>query len=146
MISKKRKRNKIKKKMCSEIKKPLLIFKVYYKGMYIVYEPQAIKYIQDLDNYNENFYMGFLKNRYSKINKHLARHFVYYCECLSIPSPFLCSQIINHFLNSMISTNHEKGLEFQPIIPLILSLVQNLFFPKIFTTFCTFFPLPFFLE
>ena len=31
-------------------------------------------------------------------------------ECLSNPPPFLCSQIITPFLNSMISTNHEIGL------------------------------------
>ena len=50
--------------------------------------------------------------RYFKIDKHFARHFVYYVECLSSPPPFLCSQIIIPFLNSMISINQEKGLEF----------------------------------
>ena len=36
--------------------------------------------------------------RFFKIDKHLARHFVYYVECFSSPRPFLCSQIINFFL------------------------------------------------
>ena len=36
--------------------------------------------------------------RYSKIDQHLARHFLYYVERISSPPPFLCSQIITPFL------------------------------------------------
>ena len=46
-----------------------------------------------------------LYKRYSKIDQHLALHFMYNGVCLSSPPPFLCSQIITHFSNSMISTN-----------------------------------------
>ena len=53
---------------------------------------------------------------YFKIDQPLARHFVYYAQCLSSPPPFLCSLIITHFLNSMIFTNQEKGLEFELIV------------------------------
>ena len=53
---------------------------------------------------------------YFKIYHHLTQHFVYYVQCLSRPPPFLCIQIITIFLNSIISTNQEKGLEFQPIL------------------------------
>ena len=54
--------------------------------------------------------------RYFKIDQHLARHFVYYVECLSSPSPFLSNQMITLFCDSMISTNQEKKLEFKPIV------------------------------
>ena len=53
---------------------------------------------------------------YCKIDQHLARHLVYYVEFLSNPPPFLCRQIITPFQNLIISTNHEKGLVFQPIV------------------------------
>ena len=56
-----------------------------------------------------------MRKRYFKIDQHLARHFVFYGECLS-NGGFLCSQNVTPFLNSMISTNNEKGLEFQPIV------------------------------
>ena len=46
--------------------------------------------------------------------KPLARHFVYNSECLS--NQYIPPTIINPFRNSIISTNHEKGLEFQPIV------------------------------
>ena len=36
-----------------------------------------------------------------------------YGKCLSYPLPFNATQIINPFLDSMISANHEKGEEFQ---------------------------------
>ena len=45
------------------------------------------------------------KDIFKYIDQHLARHFVYDVECLSSPPPFLCSQIITIFLNSMISIN-----------------------------------------
>ena len=54
--------------------------------------------------------------KYSKIYQHLAWHLEYYGACLPSPPPFLCSQIITPFLNSMISTNQETVLEFQPIV------------------------------
>ena len=46
-----------------------------------------------------------LEKRYSKIDQHLARYFKYNSGCLSSPPPFLCSQIITTFSNSIISTN-----------------------------------------
>ena len=51
-----------------------------------------------------------LKKKYSKLDQHLARHFKYNSGCLSIPPPFLCSQVITPFSNSMISTNKETEL------------------------------------
>ena len=48
--------------------------------------------------------------RYSKIDQHLARHFKYNGGCLSSPPPFLSSQIIIPFSNSMISNNQETSL------------------------------------
>ena len=55
-----------------------------------------------------------------------------------IPLPFYVSN--NYpFLNLMITTNHEKGLELQPIVkPLILALVQNLLLS--FNLFLVFIP------
>ena len=50
--------------------------------------------------------------RYFKIDLHLARYFMFYGACLSSPLLFLCSQKYNPFVNSMISTNQEIGLEF----------------------------------
>ena len=41
---------------------------------------------------------------------------MYYGECVSNTPPLLCSQIITPFLISMISTNYEKGLEYQTIV------------------------------
>ena len=55
----------------------------------------------------------------------------YYRELNSSTFP---SQIINPFLNSIISAYHEKEEKFQPImvkslyLPLTVSLVKNLFF------------------
>ena len=79
--------------------------------------------------FSENFEHNPLENthpfesinkRYLKVDQHLARHFVYFGECLSNPPLFLSSQIITPFLNSMIYTNHEKGFSFQrTLIPLI---------------------------
>ena len=48
--------------------------------------------------------------RYFKIDQHLARYFKYNGAGLSSPPPFLCSQIITPFSNSMISANQETGL------------------------------------
>ena len=45
------------------------------------------------------------KEKYSKIDQHLARHFKYNVAYLSSPPPFLYRQIITPFSNSMISTN-----------------------------------------
>ena len=57
--------------------------------------------------------------RYFKIDLHLARHFVYYVECFSSPPPFQCNKIITSFLNSIIYTNQEKGLEVKAIVKLL---------------------------
>ena len=56
------------------------------------------------------FIMIPLHKRYSKIDQHLSWHFKYNGGCLSSPPPFLWSQIITPFSNSMISTNQETGL------------------------------------
>ena len=40
------------------------------------------------------------------IEKQIGRHFVQYTKCLSIPLPFYATQIINPFLNQLISANH----------------------------------------
>ena len=53
--------------------------------------------------------------RYFKIDQHLAWHFVFYVECLSSLTPFICSQIITHFLNTMIFTNKEKKWNFKQL-------------------------------
>ena len=51
-----------------------------------------------------------LRKRYSIIDQHLARHFQYnVAGLLSLP-PFLCSQIITPFSNSMVSANQKTGL------------------------------------
>ena len=52
------------------------------------------------------------KKIYFKIDQHLVRYFVYYGSCLLNPNSLLCSQIITSFLNSIISTNQEKGFEY----------------------------------
>ena len=58
---------------------------------------------------NQNMHVGICPQKiYFKIDQHLARHFVYYVEYLSSHPPFLCSQIIPFFLNSMICTNQKK--------------------------------------
>ena len=72
--------------------------------------------------------------RYFEIDQHLARHCLYYDECIN-PTPFLCSQLITPFLDSIITTNQEIELEFQPIEePLFfLSSVESLFLhPTVF--------------
>ena len=61
--------------------------------------------------YNDLKFMS-VKDMYFKIDQHLAWFFVYYVECLLSPPPFLCSQIVTPFLNSMFSTNQEKGFKF----------------------------------
>ena len=56
-----------------------------------------------------HFFNSIFYRLYFKTDQNFARHFVYYDDCLSRPSPFLCSQKNFLFLNSMISTNQEKG-------------------------------------
>ena len=54
----------------------------------------------------------------SKIDKQLPRHFEYYGEILNLP-PFLCIQIIIPYVNSVMSTNYEKGFaNYGTLIPL----------------------------
>ena len=53
-----------------------------------------------------------LDKRYFRKDQQLARPFVHYSECLHHPLPFNATQIINPFLTSRISTNHEKGKGF----------------------------------
>ena len=65
--------------------------------------------------WTELSFIQYYYKRYFKMDQHLARHFVYYGGCLSNPPPFLCSQIMIPFLNSMISTNHEKGKIFSQL-------------------------------
>ena len=55
------------------------------------------------------FPMGVVFKRYYKIDQHSARHFKYNGVSFSSPPPFLCSQIITPFSNSMISTNQDTG-------------------------------------
>ena len=42
------------------------------------------------------------------IEKQLPHWFMKYINCLSYPPPLLCNSIINPFLNSRISFNHDK--------------------------------------
>ena len=78
------------------------------------------------------FYLEIIYERKFVIDQQIARHFIHYSECLSIPLPFHTTQIILLFLNSRISTNHDKWygiLDTQEIlIPLDVPLVKNLFF------------------
>ena len=53
-----------------------------------------------------------LYKRYFIINQQIARHFVQYSECLYHPLPFYVTPIINSFLTSGITANHDKGLGF----------------------------------
>ena len=49
------------------------------------------------------------KKRYFIVDQQIARLFVQYSECLSIPLPFYGTmEIITPFLNSRISANHDK--------------------------------------
>ena len=56
-------------------------------------------------------YLYFYK-RYFMIDQQIARHFVHYSEYIYHPLPFYTTKIINPFLNSRISANHDKGLGF----------------------------------
>ena len=69
------------------------------------------------------------KIMYTKIYFKIDQHCLYYDECIYNPTPFLCSQLITPFLDSIIYTNQEIELEFQPIVePLFfLSSVESLF-------------------
>ena len=51
-----------------------------------------------------------LDKRYFIIDQQLARQFVQYSECLYLL--FYATPIINPFLTSKISANHNKGLGF----------------------------------
>ena len=62
--------------------------------------------------YTINNKKKYANKRYSIIDQQIAWHFVDYSECLSNPLPFFETQIINPFLNSRITVNHEKGLGF----------------------------------
>ena len=64
-----------------------------------------------------------LYKRYFIKDQQIARHSVHYSECLSNPLPFYSNQIINPFLNSRISANDNKGLEFQPIVKSLYCLM-----------------------
>ena len=61
--------------------------------------------------------------RYFIIDQQIAWHFVHFSECLSNLLPFYATQIINSFLNSRISADHDKGLEFKPIVKSLYSLM-----------------------
>ena len=62
---------------------------------------------------DDDIQFTFLPHCLEKIYLKIDEHFVYNVECLSSPlSLFLCSEMITPFLNSMISTNQEKELEF----------------------------------
>ena len=66
------------------------------------------------------------------IDKQIESYFVQYSKCLSNPPSLYAIQIIKHYLNSMISANHEKGEVFQPyngkiLIPCCSSIVESLF-------------------
>ena len=58
----------------------------------------------------------YKNKKYFIIDQQIARNFVQYSECLSNLLPNYETQIINPFLNSMISANHDKGQEFLPIM------------------------------
>jgi hypothetical protein len=78
-----------------------------------------------------------IKKRDVKLVQHLRVFFVYYGECLATPLPFIDRQMINPFINSMISTNHEKGLEWNfiqlwnPFTPCSLFSVHRISFIRI---------------
>ena len=78
-----------------------------------------------------------LYKRYSKIDQHLALHFVYYVDCLSRSLIFLCSLIITPFLIQWSPSIRKIGLEFQPIVkpfyPSSCSSVEFLLFIKLLT-------------
>ena len=59
--------------------------------------------------------MSNLNKRNLTIEKQMVRNFVLFIKCLQTPLPFYATQIINSSLNSMLSANHKKGEEFQPM-------------------------------
>ena len=68
-----------------------------------------------------------------EIEKQTARYFVQNSECPSNPPPFFTTQRINPFLNSRISTNHDKVdrrivANGEILIPLNVPIVYNLFY------------------
>ena len=102
------------------------IYKIFRKG--------ARKGVKEVDpsDYSSrlDLQQGWCFIRYSKIDQHLARHFLHYSECLQHPLTFYTTQIINPFLNSRISANQDKVLKLSNLEFLILlsdPLLQNLF-------------------
>ena len=43
------------------------------------------------------------------IDQQTVRHFVQYSECLPNPLPVYGTKIVNPFINSRITANHDKG-------------------------------------
>ena len=52
---------------------------------------------------------------YFIIDQQIARAFVHYSECISIPLPFYTTQIINPFLNSSSQPITIKGWDFSQL-------------------------------
>ena len=67
-------------------------------------------------NFNYQRNLISIKNLRQNIFQNRSTFSAAFCvdnvEYLSSPPPFLCSQIITPFLNSMIFTNQEEGLDF----------------------------------
>ena len=61
--------------------------------------------------------------RHFIIEKQIARSLCNAANIFQTPLPFFENQIINSFLNSMISANNEKGEEFQRIGNILYSLL-----------------------
>ena len=96
-----------------DLSKNIDLFPDYWKCRYVPFLQIYRDFIlQCILNNALNTLTDRIIKRSFKIDQHLPRHFVYYVECFSSPPPFLCSQIIIPFLNSMISTNQEKRWNF----------------------------------
>ena len=66
-----------------------------------------------MKEYNVGYVWIVINNkRYFIIDQQIARHFVHYSECLSNLTSFYTIQLINPFLISRITANHDKGLGF----------------------------------
>ena len=57
----------------------------------------------------------YISQRYFLIDQQIAQYFAQYSEVLTTPIPFYANQIINPFLTSRVSANHDKRLVFQRI-------------------------------